>query len=149
MSIRNFNTTPNLDVVNVEDLLSKEQYALLKKGWKDHLAKEGWACPRFNMVYALLRGVPLTKAFTPLINPSKMQANPTPDPWFFVNSRSKILADDSNLATHKHSANLPYTIKRVTSEWWKPWEDLLPLEILIELGHRVSLAITERKNTMQ
>lgn len=140
MSIRNFTSTPKLDSVpDFKSILSKEEFELLKKGWRDHLAREGWACPRFNLVYSLLTGNPISEAFSPIVRESKLKSNPYKDPWYFVNSRLLILESDCQTISKNHTI-----AESLLKAWWTPWIGLIPKEKLIELGSKISSSI-ERK----
>lgn len=137
MQNRQFNTQPKLSVLGERiPVLTKEQYQLLKQGWRAHLLNEGWACPRYNLIYSLLTSNPLAEAFTPVTNERKLLSRPVKDPWYFVNSRLGILYSDANYIGTLKEHEL-YRAQAQIDAWWKPWKDLLPVSLLVDLGKAV------------
>lgn len=137
MQNRQFKTQPKLNVLGEKiPVLTKEQYQLLKQGWKAHLLNEGWACPRYNLIYSLLTSNPLSESFTPITNERKLLSRPEQDPWYFVNSRLGILYSDATYIGKLNEINLSHAQSRIDA-WWKPWKDLLPVSLLVELGQAV------------
>lgn len=116
---RVFETHPKISKIN--PFLTKEEQISLAKGWSATLHADGWACPRWNMVYTLLRGKSIEDAFTPITNTNKLLENK--NPWNFVDYRMQLLL----------AVGGRYNKEDVLTTWFKPWIGILSETILFKL----------------
>lgn len=77
---------------------TREEYNQFKQVWKT-FAKTKEATAQDHMVYALLKGIPLRKAFMPVTNANKLNCNYSKYPYF--NTRSTYHCLSARLAYNR------------------------------------------------